>query len=144
MSVMTKAPVLEIKRMIDAPQARVFSAWMKHEEWQSWIGPEAGRSEVPLFEPHVGGRYRLLMHLQDGRDMEVGGTFRTIEPEHTIAFSWKWADDEHDSLVTVRLRDVGGKTELTLRHEGLLTEENCDAHRGGWNGALNKLVAYLG
>jgi uncharacterized protein YndB with AHSA1/START domain len=51
----------------------------------------------------------------------------------------------HDSLVTITLRDAGnGKTELTLRHDNLVTTENRDQHGRGWNSALNKLETFLG
>ncbi len=45
--------------------------------------------------------------------------------------------------MTVLLRDLGGKTELTLRHDGLLTAENRDGHEKGWNSTLNKLGRLL-
>ena len=137
------APVLEIKRLLNASPQRVFDAWMEREEWQSWIGPEGCQCDVTEFEPRVGGRYRILMRLTDGRELPVVGTFRTIEKPHRIAMSWKWELGSDDSVVTIILREVGGKTELTLRHEDLQTQENCDAHGTGWNGALNKLETYL-
>jgi hypothetical protein len=34
-------------------------------------------------------------------------------------------------------------TELTLRHEGLLTAENRSGHDKGWNSALNKLGRFV-
>jgi uncharacterized protein YndB with AHSA1/START domain len=137
-------PTLEIKRLFDASPERVFDAWMKRERWQAWIGPEGTNCKVTKFEPKVGGRYRVVMRMSDGRELPVVGVFRTIDPPHRFAMTWKWELGSDDSLVTVVLRDVGGKTEMTLRHDGLLTQENCDGHAKGWNGALNKLEAYLG
>jgi hypothetical protein len=45
--------------------------------------------------------------------------------------------------VTVGLRELNGRTELTLRQEGLPTAADRESHRKGWNSALNKLKAYL-
>jgi uncharacterized protein YndB with AHSA1/START domain len=136
--------VLEIKRVFDAPTSRVFAAWLTREEWQAWIGPEGVKCDVPVLEPRVGGRYRIVMHLAGGREVRVAGYFKAIEAPKRVAFTWGPEDDPKiESVVTVSLRDLNGKTELTLRHEGLGTTMNRDDHGRGWNSALNKLAAYL-
>jgi uncharacterized protein YndB with AHSA1/START domain len=135
---------LEITRLFDAPPARVFDAWLNREEWQSWIGPEGINCEVPLLEPRVGGRYRIAMRLSDGREVPVAGIFKTIDAPRTLAFTWGWENDPtRQSLITLTFREKGGRTELTLRQEGLGSVSNRDDHHRGWNGALNKLVTYL-
>ena len=100
--------------------------------------------EVPLLEPRVGGRYRITMRLSDGSVIPVAGVFKTIDVPRTLAFTWGWEGDaSRESLVTITLRAKGDKTELTLRQEGLGSVSNRDDHGKGWNGTLNKLVAYL-
>lgn len=143
MTAATENVVLEIRRVFDAPRARVFDAWLNREEWQAWIGPEGVRCEVPVFERRVGGRYRLIMHLSDGQVIPVTGVFKTIEAPKRFAFTWGREGEARETLVTVTLRETNGKTELTLRHEGLETVANRDSHGKGWNSALNKLAAYL-
>ncbi len=136
--------VLEVTRLIDAPPARVFDAWMNREEWQAWIGPEGVTCEVPLLEPQVGGRYKIAMRMSDGRLMPVGGVFRQIEAPSRIVFTWGWEGDaDRQSLITLTFRDVGGRTEMTLRQEGLGSVENRDGHGKGWNSAFNKLERYV-
>ena len=55
----------------------------------------------------------------------VSGTYREIVPPERLVFTWAWEEDVsthragHESIVTVTLRAVGGRTELTLRHERL-------------------------
>ena len=61
---------------VEAPPARVFDAWLTGEEWQAWIGPEGAHCEVPLFEPRVGGRYRMIMRMSGGRVIPVAGVSR--------------------------------------------------------------------
>jgi len=143
MTTTTAAPVLEIKRILDATPARVFDAWLNHEQFQAWIGPEGVTCEVPLHEPRIGGRYRIIMHLFDGRVIPVAGVFKAIDPPTRLSFTWGWENEARQTLVTVTLRDLGGRTELTLRHDGLPTAEDRDGHGRGWNSALNKLVAQL-
>lgn len=135
--------VLEITRIFDAPPSRIFDAWLDREEWQAWIGPEGVNCEVPLLEPRVGGRYRLIMHLSDGRVLPVAGVFTAIETAKTFAFTWGMEGDARETLVTIKLRDIGGRTELTLRQEGLPSVADRDDHGRGWNSALNKLGTHL-
>ena len=59
-------------------------------------------------------------------------------------FSWHWLETtERESLVTLRLKAVNGGTELTLIHVDFDEVESRDSHRDGWNGALDKLVAFV-
>jgi uncharacterized protein YndB with AHSA1/START domain len=144
MNVAADDTTLELTRLFDASPSRVFKAWLNREEWQSWIGPEGLNCEVPLLEPHVGGRYRIIMRLTDGRVLPVAGVFKTIDAPRTLIFTWGAENDPtRQSLITLTFREKGAKTELTLRQEGLGSVANRDDHGKGWNGALNKLVAYL-
>lgn len=135
---------LEITRLFDAPPARVFDAWLQREEWQAWIGPEGMNCEVPVLEPHVGGKYRIVMRFSDGQVIPVAGVFKSIDPPTRLVFTWGWENDPgKQSLITLTFRDKAGKTELTLRQEGFDSVANRDDHNRGWQGTLNKLVAYL-
>jgi uncharacterized protein YndB with AHSA1/START domain len=142
MTTTVENPVLEITRMFDATATEVFNAWLNREQWASWIGPEGVNCDVPLLEPRVGGRYRLT-NLSDGKTLHIAGVFKAIEPNKSFAFSWGMEGDPRETLVTVKLRELNGQTELSLRQEGLPTAADRDGHAKGWNSALNKLVAHL-
>jgi uncharacterized protein YndB with AHSA1/START domain len=135
---------LVLTRILDAQPARVFDAWLNREEWQAWIGPEGVRCEVPLLEPRVGGRYRVLMHLLGGQTIHVSGVFKIIDRPHTLAMTWGMeGDPSRQSLLTITFKKLGQSTELTLRQEGLGSVSNRDDHGKGWSSALDKLIAYL-
>ena len=135
--------ILIIRRVFDAPPADVFAAWLEREQFQSWIGPEGVACDVPLLEPRVGGRYRIDMKLGSGV-VPVGGEFRAIEKPSRLVFTWGWdGDPARTSLITLTFREAGGKTEFTLKQEGLGTVENRNDHEKGWNGALNDLEKFL-
>lgn len=143
MSTITVNPVLQIRRVFEASPEALFDAWFTREQWQAWIGPEGCRCEVPVLEPKVGGRYRIQMHLNDGREIPVEGMFKTIDRPHALTFTWGWALSKGDTLVRLAFKPVDGGTELTITHEGLPTPEDREGHSKGWNSALNKLARYV-
>ena len=134
---------LEMTRVFNAPPARIFACFTIKEEWNAWAGPYAIRGDVVLLEPRVGGRYRIVMHRPDGTQVVAGGVFQVLEEPSRLAFTWKWEHGQDTTLVTIFLRDVGGKTEMHFRHEGFTSEEDRDNHNKGWTGCLEKLDAFL-
>ncbi|MEI9884960.1 MAG: SRPBCC domain-containing protein [Rhizomicrobium sp.] len=131
--------MLEIVRRFDATPETVFDAWLEKEQWQAWLGPQGVRCEITQFEPRVGGPYRLIMNLPDGRQLAVHGEFKSLDRPRRFSLTW---GSEGDTLVSVSLRAVGGGTELTLRHEGLARGDH-ESFAGGWNGALDKLARHV-
>jgi uncharacterized protein YndB with AHSA1/START domain len=138
-----KPLALEMTRHFDAPPERVFDAWLS-KSWGEWAGPPGVKGEVVVMEPHVGGRYRVVMHRPDGGELIVGGTFREINRPLKLVMSWKWEHEDTDTLVTLALRPSGKGTVLTLHHEGFAATERRDSHQMGWNGTLEKLAEFLG
>ena len=142
-------PVLEtgisltITRIFDAPMARVFACFISKEEMSAWIGPYDIRGEVLEMEPSIGGRYRIAMRKPDGSEMFAGGAFQAIEAPSRIAFTWQWEDGEANTLITIALRDLGGRTEMTFHQEGFKEEIYRDRHIHGWTGCLDKMEAWL-
>lgn len=137
-------PVLTVVRVFAAPPEKLFDAWFTREQWQAWIGPEGCRCDVPVLEARQGGRYRVQMHLNDGREIPVEGVFQEVDRPKTLTFTWGWAlSGNSDTLVRLVFRAVPGGTELTLTHEGLPTEDDRIGHGKGWNSTLNKLSRFV-
>lgn len=139
---MTDATSLEMSRTYDASPERVFDAWFS-KSWGEFVGPPGVRGEVTLIEPRVGGRYRVVMHLPDGKTLAVGGVYREVARPSRLVMTWKWEHEEQDTVITLSFRAKGAGTELTLRHEGFANAERRDSHKGGWTGTLEKLAKQL-
>jgi glutathione S-transferase len=134
---------LEMTRTFDAPPARVFACFTSKEEWSAWAGPRDIQGQVTVLEPKVGGRYRIEMHRPDGTIWAAGGVFQVLDEPSSLAFTWKWEHGQDTTLVTIFLRDIGGKTEMHFRHEGFTSTEDRDNHNKGWVGCLDKLDAFV-
>ena len=144
MNTTTLNPVLKITRMFDAPP----DARVRRLAGEGRMGRLDRPGRRPLRYSGVRAarrrRYHLVMHISGRGDIPVEGVFKTIDRPHRFSFTWGWALGGHgDTLVSVTLKDLGGKTELTLTHEGLPTADDREGHGKGWNSTLNKLALYV-
>ena len=138
---MSATSSLVITRTLAASSAQVFAAWTDEETIRQWFcpGPDmiVAVAEVDLRE---GGRYRVVMQNKDGETYSPSGSYEQIVPNEKLVFSWKWADAELVTRVTVEFRELGpDETEMTLTHEGFPDTDVRDRHNGGWEGCLAKL-----
>ncbi len=133
---------LVLTRVLPASREKVFAAWTDEAMIKQWFCPSEGMT-VPVAELEVreGGAYRLVIEDADGGTHSPSGTYERIVPNEQLVFSWKWADSELVTRVTIDLRDHGdNETELTLTHEGFPEAETRDRHTQGWEGCLAKLT----
>ena len=133
-----------LARRFDCSPDRVFDAWLDPAKARKFLfatpGGEMTRCEINAIPA---GRF-LIVERREGEEVEHLGEYTEILRPSRLAFTWTWeGDDTRQSLVTLNFREVSGKTEMTLRQEGLGTIESRDGHGKGWNSALNKLERHL-
>ena len=138
---MAKGNSLVLTRVLPASREKVFAAWTEEALIKQWFCPQEGMT-VPVaeFDVREGGTYRLVVEDTEGKTYSPGGVYEKIVTNEQLIFSWKWADSELITRVTIELRALGDKeTELTLTHEGFPDTEIRDRHIQGWEGCLAKL-----
>lgn len=137
-------PSLTLKRRINAPPEKVFSAWTDPTKVARWMGPEGVEVLSAECDARVGGRYRWVMRSPDGETHDVSGVYREVVANEKLSFTWAWkSTPERESLVTVALKRDGDGTLLTLTHEQFFDETARDHHQHGWIGSLDKLEKYV-
>jgi len=142
---------LQLHRTLEATPQRVFDAWTDPKQMQQWFRPsDQFRTLFIEVDLRVGGRYRIRMRNPDGESHTVGGIFKEITPPSKLIYTWTWEEpvkgykgEMADTLVTVELKDLGGKTELTLTHQRFPTQQALDMHTEGWTGCLEMLAKYV-
>jgi uncharacterized protein YndB with AHSA1/START domain len=138
---------LVITRTLDAPRELMFAAWTDARSAAQWWGPKGFTSVSCTMDARVGGAWRRVMHSPDGVEHRAGGVYREIAAPERLVFTYAWEDAAghpgHETLVTLTFRDLGGKTELTLRQETFQSVAARDDHRGGWSGCLDRFAEYL-
>jgi len=72
---------LEIKRFINAPRDRVYTAWTDPVQLKEWWGPKEVTTLKFVADTRVDGKYRWDLVNQEGEKMSVFGEYRSSFPE---------------------------------------------------------------
>jgi uncharacterized protein YndB with AHSA1/START domain len=155
----SKERAVVITRVFDAPRELVFKAWTDPDRFRRWWGPKDFTAPVARMDLRVGGKYLFCMRSPDGQEYWSTGVFRDIVVPERLAFTDSFADPEGnvvpathygmsgdiplEMLVTVTLVERGGKTTMTLRHEGLPSGDMKDMTEAGWKESFDKLARTL-
>lgn len=135
----TSELTMTTERVISAPKARVFDAWLNPEMLARFMTPGPGVI-VPKAanDPREGGRFDILM-LAGEQELPHAGTYKEISPHDRLVFTWESPVSVDGSTVTLTFADADGGTRLTLTHVRFLDETTRDNHHGGWTSILDAL-----
>lgn len=136
-------PRVVVERILPAPPAEVFAAWLDRDTLREFIGPgDASTAEVEI-DARVGGRFRIIMR-GDGPGVEHVGEYRVIEPPRRLVFTWQSPNTEHrPTLVTIECTPHEDGTRLVLIHEQLPSDEAAQRHERGWAVRVEKLATVV-
>ncbi|MFJ9770407.1 SRPBCC family protein [Kitasatospora sp. NPDC101157] len=109
-------PTIRIVREFDAPQERVFRAWIEPQLVAQWLGPDDLDMKIDDWDGRTGGHYRYSMH-RDGQEVAAFyGSFHEVRPATRLVqtFTFEGVPDGV-SLDTAVFEPVGeGRTRVTV------------------------------
>jgi uncharacterized protein YndB with AHSA1/START domain len=142
-----------LTRHINAPRARVYRALIDAKAVQQWMVPTGMTSEIHVFDAREGGAFRISLTYEapDTKGKTSAhtdthhGRFVRLVPDteviQAIEFETDDAAMQGEMIVTYRLWDQDGGTELSAVHDhlpsGILPIDN----EAGWRSSLDKLAA---
>ncbi|MCI4660785.1 MAG: SRPBCC domain-containing protein [Neomegalonema sp.] len=142
-------PVI-LQGIFPAPCARVWQAWTHADEMIQWFGRHQARFVSGALDLRPGGTWRFERAEVAGVRESLQGTYREIAPQERLVFTWQHVKEEGStrqesplSLVTLDFTDLGARTRLDLRHEGLSNSLARQNVTGGWGESLTALLALL-
>ena len=143
---LAEKPSLTLSRRYPVAPEKVYRAWTDPQAVSKWWGPGPGEPvSLAELDVRVGGRFRIVFGGPDGRMHECAGTYKEVQPNRKLVFTWSWPNTtpERISVVTIEFRAAGKGTDLLFKHEQLFDEKARDDHKRGWSGTLDKLDAFL-
>jgi uncharacterized protein YndB with AHSA1/START domain len=132
---------LSITRVLSATPEEAYEAWLDPRSLMEWMVPIPGGRTEAQTDPRVGGGFLIVMY-GDGTRYPTRGEYLRLEKPHLLEFSWyPDGNDAQKSIVTIELKPLGKeRTELTLRHRLLPSQESVQGHHAGWSRGLDRLV----
>jgi uncharacterized protein YndB with AHSA1/START domain len=137
---------LLITRQFDAPASVLFALWSKPEHMKRWMGPATYTCPEAEIDFRIGGSYRAMIKSADLGENWFGGTYREIEQDRRLVFTFAWDNDGPsagvETLVTITFQERGGKTVQTFHQRPFRNVERRNSHVHGWTSAFDKLESY--
>jgi uncharacterized protein YndB with AHSA1/START domain len=138
---------LLIERTFDAPVALVFRIWAERDHMIRWLGPKDFTCTSLELDFRPGGRWRACIVSDQYGENWMGGSFREIEKDKRIVFTFTWEDRADDpnaeTLVTVTFAERDGKTVQSFHQAPFPDVEDRDSHVGGWTECFDRQQAYV-
>lgn len=138
--------VLAFERIFNAPRAIVFAMWTHPRHLIRWYGPRGHSITTCEVDFRVGGKWRACISRgaePDGNNW-VWGSYHEIEEPSRLVFSNSMDWHRYETLVSIDFDDLGdNRTRMRFRQELFESAPDCDDHRWGWTGALDKLTEQL-
>ena len=110
----TAAEVVIIERTFNAPVTRVWEALTDVDQMRQWF------FDLKEFRPEPGFEFRFVVQ-HEGNTYDHRCKITEVIPQKQLAYTWRYAGHEGNSLVTIELFSEGDKTRLKLTHGRLDT-----------------------
>ena len=144
-----------ISKIITAPRQRVYEALLDPTAVARWRFPAGMTCDVHEFEARVGGKLRISLTYEApgragktrGRTDTYRGRFVTLVPDELVVEADEFETDDPamrgEMMITIRLSDAPGGTELVAVHDGLPEAVSPADNELGWQEALTRLAALV-
>ncbi|MBO9554734.1 SRPBCC domain-containing protein [Cellulomonas sp.] len=145
MSEQTMEKTFTITRVLDAPRSAVWKAWTDPDEMAHWYHPRGlttPRDSVAV-DLRVGGAYRYTMVAPDDTTYPTGGVYREVVEPERLVFTWGDPGGQDAAVATVTLDDLGERTRMTFRLDGVDGAPGDGSYCDGWVSALEVLAEHV-
>lgn len=140
---MADTKIVTVTRHFDAPQARVFDAWLDPNSARHWLfATEGGEVVECTIDPRADGHFRIVDR-RDGEDVAHIGAYMEIVRPTRLTFTFAVPQyDPRSTGVTVDVVSDGDGAQLTLTHSGV-DADYAERTKEGWGKILDALAAAI-
>ena len=133
------AGTVRLHRVLHAPPARVYKAFLDAAAIAKWLPPNGFTCTVHQLDASVGGSYRMsFTNFSTGNGQAFGGTYRELVEAQRIRYSDSFEDPslpgEMDTTITFREVSVG--TDLEIVQSGIPDAIPVEMCYLGWQESL--------
>ena len=123
---------LVIERVINAPVATVWGAWVNPVSLPQWWGPDGFSCRTARIDLRTGGEWVFDMIAPDGTVFPNHHRYTLIQPQSRIDYVLHWGENgpKHADATAV-FEDLGAQTKVTLSMIMITAEEATNARNFG-------------
>ena len=140
------AYILNFHRVLKAPPARVYKAFLDPAALCKWLPPAGYTCTVQKLDAKVGGAFKMsFTEFDSGGQQPFGGTYLELIPDEKLRYNERFDDPNlpGEMTVTVVLKKVSCGTDLAITQAGvpdIIPEEMCHL---GWQDSLKQLAQFV-
>lgn len=139
---------LTVSRIIKAPRAVVWRAWVEPEHFVQWWAPAPIKTTVLDMDVRSGGAFNTLMRMEDGNEFPSNGCFLDVQKDEKIVFTdaleagWRPSQQPFfTAIITLEDHPDGTKYTAVALHKN---EEDRQKHvdmgfEEGWGTCIEQL-----
>lgn len=131
-----------LQRLIGAPRAAVWNAWMNHETLPQWWGPEGFSCRTKRIDLRQGGEWVFDMIGPDGTVFPNHHLYREVRPEERLGYALLWGENgPKHADAWASFEDQDGHTKVTL---GMIFSTETEFRQAKGFGAVELGLETLG
>lgn len=134
---------VRLHRVLRAPPARVYRAFLNPEAMAKWIPPNGFTCTVHHLDARVGGTFRMsFTNFTTEKSHSFGGEYLELVPGRLLRYTDRFDDPNLPGLiqVTVTLKPVSCGTDLGIVQEGIPEVIPVEMCYLGWQESLEALA----
>jgi len=137
------ANTVRLHRVLRAPPAKVYRAFLNAEAMAKWIAPDGFTCTVHHMDARVGGTFRMsFTNFTTEKSHSFGGEYLELVPGELLRYTDKFDDPNLPGVlkVSVSLKAVSCGTELSIVQEGIPEVIPVEMCYLGWQDSLAALA----
>lgn len=134
---------VRLHRVLRAPPARVYRAFLNPEAMAKWIPPNGFTCTVHHMDARVGGTFRMsFTNFTTEKSHSFGGEYLELVPDKLLRYTDRFDDPNLPGLiqVSVTLKPVSCGTDLSIVQEGIPEVIPVEMCYLGWQESLLALA----
>lgn len=136
-----------IKRTFDAPIELVWTAWTQPEHIANWWSPKGITTEIVQHEFKVGGKWKFVMPMPDGKKFTAEGIYTEIVKHEKIVSKADFKPMTEGVEIQALFKEHGDKTDFTFHVIHPTVEYRIQQEKmgilNGWGSVFTRLEELL-
>jgi uncharacterized protein YndB with AHSA1/START domain len=140
------AGTVTLHRVINAPPARVYRAFVTPGALAKWLPPNGFFATVHSMDPKVGGSYKMsFTNLTTAGSHSFGGKYVELVEGQKIKYTGRFDDPNMpgEMYTTITLTKSIAGTDIKIVQEGIPEMIPTDMCYLGWQDSLDQLIALV-